>query len=112
MNKVVLRLQTENGDRPNVPNVAVLITDGPSNKDSRQTVPNAQSARNAGINIFVIGVGSQVDPVEMKSITGSKDRMSYVWDFDEILRESTMKMMYSKICGKCSPYSDLKITLV
>ncbi|KAK2188834.1 hypothetical protein NP493_122g04004 [Ridgeia piscesae] len=60
----------EHGDRSNVPNVAVLITDGPSNKNSWQTVPNAESARNAGINIFVIGVGSGIDPIEMKDISG------------------------------------------
>ncbi|KAI0225937.1 Zinc metalloproteinase dpy-31 [Lamellibrachia satsuma] len=99
----------EHGDRSNAPNVAVLITDGPSNKDSRQTVPNALSARNAGINIFVVGVGSKVDPVEMKGITGSKDRMTYVWDFDEILKESTMKTLYSKICSLTST-SGMKTT--
>ena len=97
----MLVLQRERGDRSNAPNVAVLITDGPSNKDSWQTVPNAESARNAGINIFVIGVGSEVDPVEMKGITGSRDRMSYVWSFDAMLKDSTMKMMYSKICSTC-----------
>ena len=97
----MLALQRERGDRSNAPNVAVLITDGPSNKNSWQTVPTAESARNAGINIFVIGVGSQVDPVEMKGIAGSKDRMSYVWSFDEMLKDSTMKMMYSKICSTC-----------
>ncbi|KAI0225936.1 Zinc metalloproteinase dpy-31 [Lamellibrachia satsuma] len=99
----------EHGDRSNAPNVAVLITDGPSNKDSWQTVPNAESARNAGIKIFAVGVGSQVDPVEMKGITGSKDRMTYVWDFDEMLKESTMKTLYSKICSLTST-SGIKTT--
>ena len=94
-------LQREHGDRSNAPNVAVLITDGPSNKDSWETVPNAESARNADINIFVIGVGSGIDPIELKDISGSKDRMTYVWDFDEILKESTLKPIYSKICSKC-----------
>ncbi|KAK2188835.1 hypothetical protein NP493_122g04028 [Ridgeia piscesae] len=92
----------EHGDRSNAPNVAVLITDGPSNKDSWQTVPAAEAARNAGINIFVIGVGSDIDPMEMKDISGSKDRLTYVWDFDEILKESTLKPMYSKICSLTS----------
>ena len=94
-------LQKEHGDRSNAPNVAVLITDGPSNKDSSQTVPAAEAARNAGINIFVIGVGRDIDPMEMKRISGSKDRTMYLWDFDELLTESTLKPMYSKICSKC-----------
>ena len=98
---MLLSLQAEHGDRSNAPNVAVLITDGPSNKDSWQTVPNAESARNASITIFVIGAGRGVDPVEMEGIAGSKDRMTYVSDFDEMLSEATMKTMYSKICRKC-----------
>ena len=100
----MLHPQTEHGDRPYAPNVAVLITDGPSSKNSWQTVPNAESARNAEINIFVIGVGWEVDPFEMKGIAGSKDRVKYVEDFEKLLRESTLKSMFSKICSMCPLY--------
>jgi len=101
---VVLHPQTEHGDRSDAPNVAVLITDGPSNKNSWQTVPNAKAARNADINIFVIGVGLEVDPFEMKGIAGSNDRIKYVEDFKKLLKESTLKSMFSKICSKCRLY--------
>ena len=100
----MLHPQTEHGDRSNAPNVAVLITDGPSNRNSWQTVPNAESARNAGINIFVIGVGWEVDSFEMKGIAGSRDRIKHVGDFEKLMRESTLKSMFSKICSMCPLY--------
>ena len=94
-------LQPEHGDRSSAPNIAVLITDGPSNKDAHLTRSSAKSARDAGIDILVVRVGSDVDPYELEAITGSKDRLTHVWDFDQILTEKTIKLMYSNICGKC-----------
>ncbi len=40
-----------------VPQVLVLITDGVSNMDANQTMPEAQVAHKAGIHIYTIGVG-------------------------------------------------------
>ena len=41
-----------NGDRPGVPNVAILITDGASNVNEQNTIPAAQYAKEKGITIF------------------------------------------------------------
>ena len=100
----MLHPQKEHGDRSNAPNVVVLITDGPSIIDSWRTVDIAKSVREAGMNIFVIGVGTHVDVNEMTDIAGSRDRMLYVWDFTKLLREHTLRSMYSRICSKCSFY--------
>ena len=43
------------GDRPDVDNVAFLITDGVSNINSRRTIPEAEAARRLGIHIYAIG---------------------------------------------------------
>ena len=34
-----------NGDRPDAPNVCILLTDGVSNINSRRTIPEAEAAR-------------------------------------------------------------------
>ncbi|KAH9490803.1 Collagen alpha-4(VI) chain [Bulinus truncatus] len=47
----------ENGDRPGVDNVAVVVTDGVSNINSTRTVPEAEQARAEGIHIYAIGIG-------------------------------------------------------
>ena len=46
-----------NGDRAGVPNVAIVITDGVSNINSRRTIPEAEQARAEGIHIYSIGIG-------------------------------------------------------
>ena len=52
--------QVSAGDRPGIPNVAIIMTDGESTIDRAQTLPEAQKARDAGINIYAIGVGDKV----------------------------------------------------
>ena len=45
------------GDRPVVPNIAVVITDGESNVDGDLVLENADLAREAGIEMFCISIG-------------------------------------------------------
>jgi len=49
---------TSNGDRLSAPNVAVFITDGGENVDTELTVPYAVEARNMGIYIVTLAVGT------------------------------------------------------
>ena len=37
-----------NGDRYNIPNIGVVITDGESNRDQNLTIPEANEARKRG----------------------------------------------------------------
>ena len=46
-----------NGDRPNVDNIVVILTDGVSNINSRRTIPEAELTRAANIHIYAIGIG-------------------------------------------------------
>ena len=39
------------GDRVNIPNVAVIITDGVSTYDKHRTIPDAIAARDDGISV-------------------------------------------------------------
>ncbi|XP_064611810.1 uncharacterized protein LOC135475797 [Liolophura sinensis] len=59
-----------NGDRPHVPNVAVVLTDGFS-KDAYATQYYANESKKLGISIFAVGVGPSVDPGELKSLSSS-----------------------------------------
>ena len=42
-----------NGDRPNVPNIAIVITDGLSTYDHNLTIPYAMEAKQRGI--YIVG---------------------------------------------------------
>ena len=57
-----------NGDRSNVQNVVVIITDGAANIDRQLTVPYAVSARNNGVYITCLGVGSLLDMIMLNSM--------------------------------------------
>lgn len=46
----------ERGDRDNIPNVAVLITDGKANVETTQTLPWAQNVKNSGIYLYAFGI--------------------------------------------------------
>ena len=49
-----------NGDRPGVPNIALVMTDGESVIDPQKTVPEAEEARAKGIDMIAIAIGDEV----------------------------------------------------
>jgi len=57
-----------NGDRSNVQSVAVIISDGAANIDRQLTVPYAVSARNNGVYITCVGVGTLLDMLMLNSM--------------------------------------------
>lgn len=61
-----------NGDRPNAPNVAVVVTDGASNRDQNLTIPNAVDAHRQGITMFAIGIGPNVNRAVCMPVTDLK----------------------------------------
>ena len=59
------------GDRPDVPNIGILITDGASNVDERNTFPFADQAKRDGIYMLVIGVTERVNENELIQISST-----------------------------------------
>ena len=53
--------------RSNAAKRAILVTDGPSNRDSFNTLPNAQQLRNIGTEIIAVGVGPNADQTELQA---------------------------------------------
>ena len=58
-----------NGDRPNVPNLAIIITDGKSTFDNDKTIPIAEDLRRDNVNLVAIGITNSVDENELKAIS-------------------------------------------
>ena len=50
-----------NGDRPDVPNIAIVVTDGVPTLEMNRTQPEADRVKNAGIFIMGVGITNQID---------------------------------------------------
>lgn len=61
-----IQFTSARGDRSNVPNIAIVITDGVSNKDKDRTIPDAEAARAKGIRIFSVGITNKIDEDELR----------------------------------------------
>jgi len=60
-----------NGDRPNVQNYVICITDGNSNVNAQNTIPDAQALKGDGVIIYTIAVGDSPQMSEILGIASS-----------------------------------------
>ena len=76
-----------NGDVPALKNIAIILTDGGSNK-FEDTIAEARLTRQAGINIVSVGVSGWVNMVELNEMATDPDRLSVfnIESFDVITR--------------------------
>ena len=99
LNTMRTQMYTEaNGDRPGVPNVAIVITDGVSNINSRRTIPEAEQARAEGIHIYAIGIGL-TDTTELEGIASKPidENLFSVKEFSEL--RNLRSKVFSALCG-------------
>ena len=76
-----IMFSTRNGDRRAAPNVGIVVTDGESNRDSHYTLPYAIEAKEAGITMFSIGIGDQVNATELQAISTNETMVFRADDF-------------------------------
>ena len=65
------------GDRRDIVNIGVVITDGRSN-DRDETLREAVAARKQGINLIAVGVGPTVGEQELLAMASDPDTQNYV----------------------------------
>ncbi|XP_021375373.1 collagen alpha-1(XII) chain-like [Mizuhopecten yessoensis] len=92
----------EHGDRLDAENIAIIITDGISNVNSRQTLPEARTARNSGIKIYAIGVGL-TETTELQGIASLplEEHLLLTDDFSEL--NSLKDTVFESKCPKTTP---------
>lgn len=57
------------GARPDVPHIAIVITDGMANINTSNTIPEAKASQEAGIIIFSIGVTDLINEDQLKAVS-------------------------------------------
>ncbi|ESO82397.1 hypothetical protein LOTGIDRAFT_134694 [Lottia gigantea] len=83
--------------RPGVPHICIVITDGESQEPDK-TAKEALGARQAGIDIFAIGVSESVNRQELNNIAGSPDRVIIVKTYGEL--EAIKDKLSGQTCKK------------
>ena len=80
----------EAGDRKDVADTIIVLTDGKSTKDVDKTVPYATMAKDRNIRILVIGITEQIDEQELEDIAsdpadmGMERTVFKVTDFSDL----------------------------
>ena len=82
-----------NGDRPDVENIAIVMTNGVSNINWQRTIREAEKARDKGIDIYAIGIGLREER-EVNAIASqpSENNAFFVDSFNQL--ESLAKNIY------------------
>ncbi|XP_062418011.1 scavenger receptor cysteine-rich type 1 protein M130-like [Pungitius pungitius] len=86
----------ESGSRPGVPKIGILITDGKSQDD---VIPPARSLREAGIELFAIGVkGSDENGLKAIASPPEETHMYYVADFS--VMNDIVESLTKRVCER------------
>ena len=74
------------GDRSGVPNIGILVTDGKSNVNRENTVPEATRAKNQDIALYVVALGEEVDLREVNQVAGYRQEpvSDYVYEVKQV----------------------------
>ena len=76
----------DNGDRDNVPNIAIVITDGRSNMNEGETAIEANLAKQANIRIIAVGITDKINLAELRSMASDNDSLITVDNFDTLMQ--------------------------
>lgn len=90
---------SQNGDRTNVDNYAVILTDGGSN-DKRRTIESAINAKRI-MTVLTIGIGDWTDTYELRAIASDPDSINY-WEqrrFDDLRTEQFRDRLRNFLCN-------------
>merc|ERR1712168_869890 len=106
-----------NGARDGVSQALVLITDGSQTYNTPGAVnPSAISdkIRDSGVNVVVIGVGSQVNPKELDDLAGGKGKSFRCTTFNDLLKTPFIEKASTSACPKepeCTSVADVAFLL-
>ena len=96
MDLVRKEIYTPSLDRPDVPNVCIIITDGKANDN---IVEPSERLRTTGTTIFAVGVGKDFNRQELTTMAGNPLRV-YTADFNDLqgiiteIKESACRGMH------------------
>jgi len=74
----------QNGSRPGVPKILILLTDGTANIEESNTLLEADLTKAANIKLYTVGVTDEVDEVQLRVMASSPDYFFFASDFEQL----------------------------
>jgi collagen type VI alpha len=107
---------TTNDQRSDVPNVALILTDGKSNNEV-ETIMEADNAKNAGIRLVVTATGTDIGNFEIESIASYpiSENVYHVDNFANLanIGPNLVQILFDECDGKyCAAAACLEILFI
>ena len=91
-----------NGDRPDVNNVGIIITDGQS-QDRQATATAALALKKAGVRMFAIGLTDQIQASELKAIASQPTSEHYFNRTSISMVQTVTSQLLWSVCHSSCP---------
>ena len=99
------------GDRANVQNIGMVITDGASNIDPHLTVPNAGKAKKDGIIMLAVGITNEVNVTELAGISSNGIEGETYWLSPEFrVSQDIVQNIVNQTCIRAGTGIDISLT--
>lgn len=90
-----------NGGRPGVRKLVILLTEGPVTElpDTENLAHIGYELRRSGITVMAVGVGPNIDLMQLKDIAGRIDNTFVAPTFDDMQDQEFIDVVWKKSCG-------------
>ncbi|XP_019621658.1 PREDICTED: uncharacterized protein LOC109467934 [Branchiostoma belcheri] len=97
--KAIMYMASRFPQREGAKKIAIVITDGKNNPESRVSVRMAADrAREDGITLYAVGVGTEVDLRELTDLAGDPTRVYNVEDFQSLSAFAEQGPLQTELC--------------
>jgi hypothetical protein len=87
------------GDRPSIPNIAILITAGRPTLGVSDTLRMAEDLKQSGVTLLTMGITNRVDQNELRQMSTNNNQFIYVPDFFTL--QNSPPIMSAAVEGTC-----------
>jgi len=98
----------QNGARPGIPDILILLTDGTANIEESNTLPEAELTKAANIKIYTVGVTNEVDEDQLRVMATTTDYYFFASDFTQL--NDVLQYLVENSCKEAAPLPTTETT--